>query len=264
MRALITATTFSLGLALSSHLTDPMWGGVAWLLWTLTVTWLLSGQVSAFAIFSGCAAALIVHVIPDPFLAFALLGAFMYAPRAFRARNTATAASLIAIAGATTALAVWVLVQFSAAPSLVRWSVAGLCFVIAFGIPVDDPIAARLRGLAGDAEGRLRWTLLRGVAVRRMTEEYGDELGKKTRKTLERSWDNIVDLAQHASRVHGKTQTLLLERLGNHLRTISSTCRSAASVDALSGSLSDDTLHSVIAESERYQAELQALHEVAE
>lgn len=264
MRAITTAITFSAGLVLSTFLTGPVWGGVAWLLWSLTLSWLLSAQVSAFAIFSGCAAALVVHVVGDPFVAFALFGAFLYAPRAFRARNLVLGTSLVAIAGTTTALALWVVLRFSAAPLGVHFAVAGLCFLIAFLVPVDDPLAARLRELANDAEGRLRWTLLRGVAVRRMTETYADELGKKTRKTLQGSWENIVDLAEHAARVHGKTQTLLLDRLSNHLRTISSTCRSAASVDALSGSLSDDTLHHVMAESERYQAELQALHEVAE
>ena len=269
MRALMTAATFSLGLALLSNstvssITDPLLGGAAWLVWSLTLTWLLCAEVSAFAIFSACAAAVVVHVVGDLFVAFALLSAFLYAPRAFRARNVPTGVSLVTIAAATGALAVWVLLRFSAAPWAIQWAVAGLCFVIALGVPVDDPVASRLRGLAGEAEGRLRWTLLRGVAVRRMSERYSDELNKKTRKTLTRSWENIIDLAEHASRVHSKTQTLLLDRLSNHLRTISATCRSATSVDALSGSLSDDTLHNVIAESERYQAELQALHEVAE
>jgi hypothetical protein len=164
----------------------------------------LSAGFGAATLAAGSAAALGYAVVAPvlPMTASAIFALVMLSPRGMRARSPAGLATLLASA-ATAGAAVSVLAgaAHGASPvaGLAAFAIAVTVAAVPFLVPVDDRTAFALRGLAEDATGWRRTSLVRALIVRRSLMELRDELAAEDLRRLDSAFDELVALAQRRS-----------------------------------------------------------------
>ncbi len=227
MSAALRAIPLLLLPALVVHVTDalsPMVAGLVIVTLFVVATVALEG-LEPTSLILGAAAGVCASTGMGAATAIGL--SLVFATRSSRARSLGSALLLSGFGCFVSAAAVTLVVRFSHAPTLPRWTALAMASLMLLGPLVwivDDRIAVSLRRSARAVGGVSRRALLRGLALRRREQPL---LPRASRRQLESAWRSFARLGEAAA-----DNDKLGAQLALHARALTNAHRAAMDVSA--------------------------------
>lgn len=191
--------------------------------------------------------------------------AFVYGPRALRARTATTTMVHMLVSLVSGYVSAAIALRYAHASFVVQIAalvVSGLVASVSVLVPVDDPIAHALSQASRELSEPTRSLLQTAVELRRRADTTHESLSRTARRRLEHVWRTLLNTATARLHTTPTAAPLLDERLRALVHALERVYRACEERTARIAGLDDHALTAARLEGERLEAEVAALEEL--